>query len=92
MEEQVKLLEQRVMRLEKEDKKLRSSTTIPFDIDQAFRARLKSITGLSVSSKGVNTEDQAVNEAGVAAYDVLGDPDGFLEINIGGTIYYLPYY
>ena len=71
---------------------LKSASAIPLEIDQAFRSRLSSSLGVLVSAKGLNTEDQAVNEAGSGTYDVLGDPDGFLEIQIAATTYHLPYY
>ncbi len=71
---------------------LKNATTIPFDVDGAFRDRLSDSLDLMVSTKGANSEDQAVDEGGSATYDVLGDPAGFLEINIAGTVYYLPYY
>lgn len=71
---------------------LKSSSTIPFDVDGAFRDRLAGSLGLTVSSKGATEENQAVDEAGSGTYSVLGVPSGFLEINISGTTYYLPYY
>ena len=90
-QEQIDVLKRELAELRDDFNKLRSSTTIPYDIDQAFQQRIGDKT-LKVSTKGVNTEDQAVNEGGVATYDVLGDPDGFLQITIANTIYYLPYY
>ena len=72
---------------------LERSSSIPLAIDQSFRERLASgITVLSVSTKGADTEDVSVNEGGVAAYAVMNDPDGFLQVSIGNTIYYLPYF
>ena len=72
---------------------LKSSTTIPHDVDGAFRTRLSNSLGeLSVSAKGVDTEDVAVNEAGAGSYAVMNDPDGFLQVTISGTIYYIPYF
>lgn len=74
-------------------KNLQMSSRIPLAVDQAFRERLTStLTTLSVSTKGVDTEDVTVNEGGVAIYSVMNDPDGFLEIQIGTTTYYLPYF
>lgn len=49
-------------------------------------------TSLSVSTKGADEEDQAVNEAGSGTYNVLKEPVGFLEVEIDGTTYNLPYY
>lgn len=71
---------------------LKNGATIPYEVDAAFRSRFSRGIGLSVSAKGANTEDQAVNEAGSATFDVLGDPDGFLEVSINGTVYYIPYF
>lgn len=82
----IELLESKFIALE-------NSTTIPLEIDRSFRDRFGDIVAsLSVSSKGVNTEDQSVNEGGSATYSVMGDPDGFLQITINGTIYYIPYF
>ena len=71
---------------------MQNDTTIPFAVDGALRKRLENELGLSVSAKGADTEDQAVNEAGAGTYDVLGDPVGFLKVTIGGTVHNVPYY
>lgn len=71
--------------------KMKNSTTIPFDVAEAIKAR-NPRTSLIVSSKGVDTEDVTVNEAGTGSYQVMNDPDGFLEIEISGTTYYIPYF
>lgn len=84
-------LKRKVTSLEEENKKLQSSSTIPFSVDNALRDRfIKGIPNLSVSSKGADTEDQAVDESGSGSYSVMGDPDIFLEVSINGTTYYLP--
>lgn len=80
-------LEQRVAALEALIQSMQHLHTAPQD----FRKALTD-AGLSVSSKGASTEDQAVNEGGAAAYAVMGDPDGFLQVTIAGTIYYVPYF
>jgi hypothetical protein len=85
-------LQKEIEMLKQEIQNLKSSTTIPYDVDQAFRVRLSDLLALSVSSKGVNTEDVTVNEAGVASYAVMNDPDGFLQVTLNGTVYYLPYF
>jgi hypothetical protein len=82
----------RVSKLERELNALKSSSTIPFEVDRAFRDRFRDILVLNVSSKNASSEDQAVDEGGISTYAVLGDPDGFLEVIIAGTPYYLPYY
>lgn len=71
---------------------LKNSTTIPLEVDAAFRTRLTELSGLSVSGKSATSEDVSINEAGAALHTVLDDPDGFLEIQIAGSTYYLPYY
>lgn len=74
-------------------KNMQASSTIPLTTDQAIRDRfLRGTLGLTVSAKGADTEDQGVSEGGSGTYDVMGDPDGFLEITINNTIYYLPYF
>lgn len=71
---------------------LKSSTSIPFEVDGAFRDRFGDLAGLALSAKVATTENQAVDEGGSATYNVLKEPDGFLEVAINGTTYYLPYY
>ena len=71
-------------------KNLERSSTIPLSIDQAFRERFPNSTTIRISAKGNNSEDQAVNEGGVANYNVLKEPDDFLEVDIDGATYYLP--
>lgn len=70
---------------------LERSSAIPLNVDQAFRKRL-SVVSPTTSTKGATSENQAVDEGGMATYDVLKPPDGFLQIEINGTIYYLPYF
>lgn len=78
-------------------KSLESSSSIPLNIDQSFRARFLG-SSLKVSSKGVDTADVTVVSSvnfgaqTVGTTVVLDDPTGFLEIVIGSTTYYLPYY
>lgn len=71
---------------------LYNSTDIPSNVEGAFRTRFKldTFTPTETSSKGATTESQSVNEAGSASYGVLKNPDLFLQINIGGVIYYIP--
>jgi hypothetical protein len=73
-------------------KSLEASSTIPLNIDQSFRTRFPKGSVFTVSTKGVDTEDVSVNEAGIAAYAVMNDPDGFLQVTVAGTIYYVPYF
>ena len=73
-------------------KTLQAGGTLTHDFDVAITDRLKrkAILGLTVSAKGVDTEDQTVQESGSSTYSVMGDPDLFLQVSIGGTTYYLP--
>ena len=80
-------LEKRIIELEAVVKSLRASTTIPFDIRNAFSAGSGVLT---FSSKGATSENQAVNEAGSATYDVLKKPDAFLQITIDGSVKFIP--
>ena len=95
-----KQLEQRITELENKIKSLTSSTTIPLEIDGAFRKRfdLNNFSKVLVSSKSATSENKnavmTVNFSGetVTTDSVLDNPDGFLQVNINGTVYYLPYY
>lgn len=73
-------------------KSLERSSSIPLNIDQALTGRGFTKTVLKLSTKGVDTEDVTVNESGAASYAVMNDPDGFLEVFINDTTYYLPYF
>lgn len=70
---------------------LRSASALPFDIREALSDALVG-SSLSTSSKVSTSENQAVDEAGSGTYSVLKPPDGFLQISIDGTTYYLPMY
>lgn len=70
---------------------LKDSSSIPFEVDRAFRRRLSS-DDIAISTKDVNSEDKAVNEGGAGTYNVLKEPDGFLQKRIGSAMYYIPYY
>lgn len=86
----------RIEKLESDIKKLTSSSTIPLEVDRAFRSRLNldtfSTTDITVSSKNADSEDVSVDEGGAGTYSVMNDPDGFLELEIEGDTYYLPYF
>lgn len=69
--------------------------TIPRDADKAIRRRIVrtlDFQELAVSAKSATSENKAVNEAGAAAYSVMDKPDGFLEIELNGTTYHVPYF
>lgn len=87
-------VEQRINELQEEINKLKYSTTIPFDVEQAFRTRLRldSVTNLATSAKSATSENQSVNEAGSGSYSVLKAPNGFRQFSSGGTTFFIPYY
>lgn len=95
---ELEILRQKVEELEKWKANLERSSSIPLNIDQALRERfLNGIPLIKASTKGNDTEDQAVNEGGVATYNVLKEPDDFLQVDVidpttGKTTYYLPVY
>lgn len=94
MDKQFEQLKNDVLKLTERIDKLSNATTIPFDVEGAFvkRLDLKAVTRVSVSSKSASSENQSVNEAGAAAYSVMKSPDGFLQVSVSGTTYYLPYF
>lgn len=73
---------------------LSRSSDIPFDIEQAFRTRLRisSYSSILADSKLANSENQTVNESGSSSYSVLGPPDRFIKTTINGTAVYIPGY
>jgi hypothetical protein len=73
-------------------KNMQSASTIPLSTDQAITGRFLQGVNLTVSAKGTDTEDQAVSEGGSALYNVPREYDGFLQITINGTIYYIGIY
>lgn len=88
---ELELLKQRITKLENELKKLSSSTTIPFNVEQAFRARI-TLGELTASTKANTSEDKTVNEGGVSVYAVLDRPDGYDKRVDAGVTKYYPYY
>lgn len=90
---EIELLKKEIEELKAWKTSMEASHSIPLNIDQALRDRLNLTSGsLALSTKDSNSEDRAVNEGGVAIYNVITEPVGFLQIEISGTIYYLPYY
>ena len=71
-------------------KSLEASYSIPLNIDQAFRSRFITTSGITTSTKSASSEDQAVAEAGSATYNVLKSPDAFLQVSINGAVKYIP--
>lgn len=87
-------LDKKIEDIQNQINSLRSSTTIPFDMEQAIRDRLRvpEFAILNGSTKTAASETQSVNEGGVATYSVAKPPDGFREFVVGGTTLYIPYY
>ena len=75
---------------------LKNKTSIPFEIDSAFRDRFEldtfSTNILQTSAKTLASETRAVDEGGTATYNVPKLHDGFIETTINGVIFYIPYY
>lgn len=84
-------LQQKIEDLEKKLKLLEAGATLPKAVEDAIRERLRIdiISAISTSGKSSVSESQAVDEAGVATYNVLKNPDAYLQVVINGTTYYL---
>lgn len=80
-------LQVQVTELKKVLDSLKNNATIPFEIGEAMKARVGSLTGLS--DKTAASETQAVNEGGAGSYNVAKAPDGFFSSPEGK---YIPYY
>jgi hypothetical protein len=91
MDNKLYQLEQQIIQLQTQLDMLRSSATLPYDVEQAFKARI--ITEfLNPSTKTAASETQAVDEGGSATYDVAKPMDGFEERIVDGQTRYYPYY
>lgn len=83
----------RLALLEEFVESLKSSHSIPFDVDSAFRDRLSVSATFDASTKDANSEDVTINEAGSGTSVVLNDPTGFVKARLSnGTEVALPYY
>jgi hypothetical protein len=89
---EIEELNKQIEELNRWKNNLQSSSTIPINIDKAFRGRFGELAGITTSSKSSSSENKAVNEEGSSSYNVLLPPDVFLEITINGTKYYIPAY
>jgi hypothetical protein len=88
-------LEQRIAELEKQVKALSSMTTIPFNVEKAFKQRLKLDSfGLISIATGFDTAQylRAVDEGGIDSYNVVAPPDDILLVNFDGHTYGIPAY
>ena len=85
--EQVRSLSERVSELQGEMDSLKNVTTIPYEVDQAFKERIGSLA--DVADKTAASETQSVNEGGVSTYSVAKPMDGFFRTASGK---FVPYY
>lgn len=86
-------VEQRITQLENEMRQLKAASTIPYDVEVAFKSRLKiGDSNLRTSSKTASSESRTVNEAGTASYSVARPMDNFVQYDLNGTTIYIPYY
>jgi len=76
--------------LKAEVKALRTTSTIPFEVENAFRDRLRIANAPTVSAKGNQTESIPVNTAAGTLVQLF--PDVFLEVTVNGVTYYIPAY
>jgi hypothetical protein len=85
-------LQEQVNKLEQEWDKLKNTTTIPKEIDSAFRARFANIAGIALSATSATAHNKTVDESGSSTYDVMNKPTGFLTVVINGTARDIPYF
>lgn len=92
MNPEIEQLKKEIEDLKNKFKAIEASATIPKPVEDAFRERLRLevISSIMTSSKSSSSEGQSVNEAGASSYSVLKNPDAYLQVNISGTVYYLP--
>lgn len=90
-QEQIKQIQEQIDSLQEQLNSLSSSSTIPFEIGEAFKDR---IGGSEVipSSKTVASETQTINEGGIAIVTALDVPDSFGSVLVNGAIKYIPLY
>lgn len=73
--------------------KLNASTTMPYDVAVAIKARFEQdFPQGDSSSKTAASETQAVDEGGISSYNVARPMDGFIELTFNGVTYNIPYY
>lgn len=81
-------LKNQVQELQRIVSELQRANQITPEFEQVLRRRIKIVT----SSKGADSEDVVVDEAGTATHRVLSDPIGFLAVTYDGVTYQVPYY
>lgn len=87
-------LQEAVDQLNMDFDNLTSDSTIPKDVDSAFRARfIKNLGTVAPNSTTQPTDhNKTVNEGGSASYAVLDKPDAFAQASINGTAVAIPIY
>lgn len=86
-------LQQQINTLKDRLDALNSSTTIPFEVAVAIKARLEQdFTQGDSSATTAGSQTQAVNEGGIATYNVAKPMTGFIEVIFRGITYNVPYY
>lgn len=90
MQEQLTQLQNQINDIQRVINSLRANATIPFDIGEAFRARLDE--GDLFGEININQELQGVNEAGTASYTVSKKMDGLVPLTLKGKTINIPYY
>lgn len=91
MQDQINQLQTQINNLQQQLDLMRSSSTYPYDMEQALTDRLNPIS-LSPSTKTAASETQAVDESGSASYNVAKPMDGFEQRVVDGVTRYYPYY
>lgn len=95
-DERIAQLERQVAELTKRLNALQSFTTIPFDVEKAFRNRLNLNRDLQEIITDITSEfpspplAQSVNEAGMDSYDVMTTPDYVLKVRLGNLYVGVP--
>lgn len=90
MNEEIKQLKIQVEELTKKVNSLYSSTSIPFDVGEAFKVRILGNTSLSPIP--ASTHYKEVHENGTDTYDVMNIPTGYVILTIKDTDYVIPYF
>ncbi len=87
-------LQSQINQLREEINTLKNSTTIPFDVGEAFKIRvLEDLSKLKPSTKTAISENETVNIPAVpTSFTKIKQPDGFVEIVLNSSVYYIPYY
>lgn len=91
MQEQITQLQDQINQLQKQFDKLRSSATLPLDVEDAFRTRIDPVT-FYPSTKDAADETQSIDESGSATVTAAKPMDGFEERVVDGVTRYYPYY